>query len=365
MAKASIHFDKIQSNSEAHNERSTKLDYNFPELEKNNESFVLERVATREKAINAYCKKVSGRKLQKNAEPIREGVVNLNSHHTMDDLKRLATVLKEKKGIDCFQIHIHRDEGKSRDDLNYHAHMIFDWQDKATGKTLKLNRADLSQIQDMVAETLQMQRGELRVNSNRERLEAVEYKRQQEEIRLKEAEIKAKEAVQEVQDSKVVLSILKKDLDVLEGKKRQVFNEASSVIVKKDKLGIFKTVDEGRTVLNVSGLVQQNQALRSELFDVKRESEDKIKGLAGEINDLRRDLDKERESVSLFKQWTEYLTKLSFKGKKIGPKNLENLANMFESIAELVNPKPKPQEKKVEMNPKNKSEKKRKNEIGF
>lgn len=364
MAKASIHFSPIKSNSEAHNERSTRLDYNFPDLEKNNESLILERVATRTKTINSICKKVSGRKLQKNAEPVREAVVNLNANHSMEDLKDLAKVLKEKKGIECFQIHIHRDEGKSRDDLNYHAHMIFDWQDKTTGKTLKLNRTDLSQIQDIVANTLEMQRGELRVNSNRERLEAVEYKRQQEETRLKEAEIKAKEAVQEVRDSKVTLSDVKKDLDVLEGKKRQFFNEASSVIVKKDKLGIFKTVDESKTLLNVSGLIQQNKALRSELFDLKRESEDKIKGLAGEINDLRRELAKERKSVSNFKNWTEYLGKLIFKGEKISQENLKRLANMFESISELVNPKPKPQEKKVEMNPKNKSEKK-KNELGF
>lgn len=363
MAKASIHFSPIQSNSEAHNERSTRLDYNFPELEKNNESFILERVATREKAINSYCKKVSGRKLQKNAEPIREAVVNLNSHHTMADLKRLATVLKEKKGIDCFQIHIHRDEGKSRDELNYHAHMIFDWQDKTTGKTLKLNRTDLSQIQDIVAETLQMQRGELRVNSNRERLEAVEYKRQQEEIRLKEAEIKAKEAAQEVRDSKVVLSDIKKDLDVLEGKKRQVFNEASSVIVKKDKLGIFKTVDESKTLLNVSGLVQQNKALRSELFDVKRESQEKIKGLAGEINDLRRELKNERALVKQFRAWTEYLAKINILGKKIGPENMETLKRMFSSIADMITPKA--QEKKPEISPKNKSDKKKRNEMGF
>jgi len=363
MAKASIHFSPIQSNSEAHNERSTKLDYNFPELEKNNESFVLERVATREKAINSYCKKVSGRKLQKNAEPIREAVVNLNSHHTMADLKRLATVLKEKKGIDCFQIHIHRDEGKSRDELNYHAHMIFDWQDKATGKTLKLNRADLSQIQDLVAETLEMQRGELRVNSNRERLESIEYKRQQEELRAKEAEIRAKEAREKTKAQEKVLSDIVSDLNVLEGKKKQLFNEASSVIVKKDKLGIFKAIDESSTILNVSGLLQQNKALRNELLDHKRESGNKIKGLAGEINDLRRELKDERELVKQFRAWTEYLAKINILGKKIGPENMETLKRMFSSIADMITPKA--QEKKPEISPKNKSDKKKRNEMGF
>lgn len=185
-AKASINFKVVLPNSEAHNERTVPLDYNFPELVKNNESWKTDEIADREKTIARHCKAVSGRKLQKNAEPIREAVVNLKAEHTIQDLQQLATVLKEKKGIDCFQIFIHRDEGKSRDELNHHAHMIFDWQDKKTGKTIKLNRQDLSEIQTIVSDTLQMQRGELRVNSNRERLEPIEYKRQQEELKLQQ-----------------------------------------------------------------------------------------------------------------------------------------------------------------------------------
>lgn len=186
MAKASINIKAVSATSELHNKREVKLDYNYPELEVNNESWEANTIEEREKEIKAYCKQVSGRKLQKNATPIREGVVNLNSNHTMEDLKQLAKDLKAKHKIDCFQIHIHRDEGKSREDLNYHAHMVFDWQDKETGKTLKLGKAAISQLQDTVAESLKMERGELRVNSNRNRLEPIEYKRQQEELRLKE-----------------------------------------------------------------------------------------------------------------------------------------------------------------------------------
>jgi hypothetical protein len=241
MAKASIHFKAVESSSEAHNERSTKLDYNFPDLEKNNESLVTDRVADRLRAIRAHCKAVSGRKLQSNAEPIREAVVNLNAHHTMADLKELAKVLKEKKGIQCFQIHIHRDEGKSREELNYHAHMLFDWQDKATGKTLKLNRADLSQIQDIVASTLGMERGEMRVNSNRERLEAVEYKRKQEEHR-------AKEAQESVKSSRAVLSDVTKELNALERLKIDISKGADAVLVKKKKLGVFEAIDKKETI---------------------------------------------------------------------------------------------------------------------
>ncbi len=95
-------------------------------------------------------------------------------------------ILKKSKGIKCIQIHIHRDEGKSKDDLNYHAHMIFDWQDEKTGKMLRLNKLDMSEIQSLVAKSLNMKRGILKTNSNRERLEPIEYKRQQEELKLKE-----------------------------------------------------------------------------------------------------------------------------------------------------------------------------------
>ena len=186
MAISSINFKPIKASSERHNERLQDLDYVIPELTRNNESWKSSSISSMQKHIESECRRISGRKLQKNAEPIREAVVNLNANHSMDDLKRLGQALENRFGIQCFQIHIHRDEGKSSEDLNYHAHMLFSWQNKATGKTLKLNRADLSQIQDLVAETLQMQRGELRENSNRSRLEAVEYKVQQESIKLQQ-----------------------------------------------------------------------------------------------------------------------------------------------------------------------------------
>ena len=195
MAKASIHFKPVQANSKAHNERLVELDYNYRDLSGNNESWKQDEVETRLASIKKKCKDISGRKMQKNAQPIREAVVNLNAPHTMEDLKRLASDLEREKGIRCFQIHIHRDEGKSREELNYHAHMLFDWQDLKTGKTMKLTKIDMSQIQTLVASSLGMERGELKVNSNRERLEAVEYKCRQEELRLGQlqAEVKALE----------------------------------------------------------------------------------------------------------------------------------------------------------------------------
>ncbi len=192
MSKASIHFNAVKSNSTAHNERKAELDYVYKDLSQDNESWKVSEIDARLEAIKHYCKETSGRKLQKNATPIREAVVNLKPEHTLEDLKALARDLEASKGIECFQIHIHRDEGKSRSELNYHAHMVFDWQDKVTGKMLGLKRADMSHIQDLVAQKLGMDRGEAKENSNRQRLEAVEYKRVEEEKRVKALELEVK-----------------------------------------------------------------------------------------------------------------------------------------------------------------------------
>ncbi|MGB3585039.1 MAG: hypothetical protein WBA23_00805 [Tunicatimonas sp.] len=185
MAQSSIHFNAVKPSSEAHNERLVVLDYVFAELSLHNDSWKQDTVSNRTITIAAHCKAVSGRKLQRNAIPIREAVVNLEKRHSMADVMGLAKVLEAHHKISCFQIHIHRDEGKDRQSINYHAHLLFDWQNKETGTMLRFNRADLSHIQDTVSEQLSMERGVLRVNSNRKRLEAVAYKRQEEERRLK------------------------------------------------------------------------------------------------------------------------------------------------------------------------------------
>lgn len=213
IAKASIHFRAALGKSEAHNLREEKLDYVHEDMIKNNSHWSKSTIAEMEKEIKRYCKEKSGRKLQKNSEPIREAVVNLHSHHTIDDLKELSERLKTDFGIECFQIHIHRDEGRKNDygfvEINHHAHMLFRWQDMETGKTMRLNRLHLSQIQDLVADTLDMQRGELRVNSNRNRLESVEYKRQQERLRLEQLQQQTAELEQKKNEVRARIEELK------------------------------------------------------------------------------------------------------------------------------------------------------------
>lgn len=131
--------------------------------------------------------------MQPTSEPIREGVAVIKPETTMNDLRELGSKLKERFGIECFQIHIHRDEGHivTEDEakaakalgeevkegtilINHHAHLIFDWQDKKTGRSIKLKPEDMREMQTIIAEVLGMERGE--VNSRAARLEAKEFK---------------------------------------------------------------------------------------------------------------------------------------------------------------------------------------------
>jgi type III secretory pathway component EscV len=266
MHKSSIHFNDVQSNSESHNLRGEKLDYVHQELTENNSSWSKCSIAEMEKEIKRYCKATSGRKLQKNSKPIREAVVNLHSNHTLDDLKKLSERLKEEFGMECFQIHIHRDEGLKNEEtgvvkINHHAHMLFRWQDMETGKTLKINKLSLSQIQDSVAGQLEMERGEMRVNSNRERLEAIEYKRQQEQIRLD----KIQEEVLSLEKKKIGLrestELLEKTITQrLFGKSliltREIFNQISSNISAK-RLLVKQLLEARKSFLQQKEKLQQ------------------------------------------------------------------------------------------------------------
>lgn len=236
--KASIHYQRggVKPSSERHCERTTngELSYVRYELSKLNESFVLASNDEVKNEAQKFAKENSGRKLQKNANVIREAVLNIRPDTTMEDLKRCMKVIDEKYGLYTYQIHIHNDEGRWVDkngfkvdpekgrsisiqppgavawQQNYHAHVHTRFQvreekhrgitnlgkDKKTGKMTRGPQAigtvknpgkiGLSKMQDIVAEQLKMQRGERRVNSGRKRLEAADYKREMDRQELEQ-----------------------------------------------------------------------------------------------------------------------------------------------------------------------------------
>ena len=100
----------------------------------------------------------------------------------MNDLLKYTDKVHERWGIRAIQIHIHKDEGhyESPDDPttwkpNHHAHIIWDWMNHETGKSFKLGKKDMEDLQDLAAETLEMERGQRKSVTGREHLERNDY----------------------------------------------------------------------------------------------------------------------------------------------------------------------------------------------
>lgn len=171
--QTSIHIQPVKAGSEMHNQREKHLDYVLPSRTHLNEYWQSDTQANRLVVLKKIIKAKTGRKMQKAATPIREGVVVIKSTTTMSDLHNLADRLRQRFGIDVFQIAIHRDEGKDAEHINWHAHFVMDFIDHNTGKSIKIGREGASELQTICAETLQMTRGQ---NSNRKHLSAIQYK---------------------------------------------------------------------------------------------------------------------------------------------------------------------------------------------
>lgn len=194
MKQTSIHFSPCKTQvSEVHNKRLKKLDYVRESLSKDNEWWSsIPSLAQGEKEIRKLVKEKTGRKMQAKAVAYHEAVVVIKPTTTMDELHRLADAYKERFGITCVQIAIHRDEGRWTDGdgvstgtdpiaepsneiwkPNLHAHMVFDWYNHTTGKSVKTNKQDTRDMQTICADILGMERG---VSSDKQHMDAQRYK---------------------------------------------------------------------------------------------------------------------------------------------------------------------------------------------
>lgn len=208
IAKASDHVKPCNiEQSERHNRRDAeyiaslnpRILYVRTDLSPDNESYVapdMQGITLQQHydAIKAMVKQKTGRAMQEKkimvtgkngkqkerngSSPIRESVVNIKPDTTMNDLLKYTKKVQERWGIRAIQIHIHRDEGhyENPDDPstwkpNLHAHIIWDWMNLDTGKSYKLGKKDMEELQDMAADTLEMERGQRKSETGREHLE--------------------------------------------------------------------------------------------------------------------------------------------------------------------------------------------------
>lgn len=175
--------------SERHNKREMDLDYIRKDLSYKNESWETEAISSRFEKIRERYEKTVGQKMQEKAAPIKEAVFLIKPETTFADCKELAKAIEDRFGIRTFQIHLHRDEGHYDDENewkpNLHGHLVLDWTNEETGKSIRLTKQNMSELQTITARVLGMERGE---NSGRKHLSALQYKNRVLQDRQKKVE---------------------------------------------------------------------------------------------------------------------------------------------------------------------------------
>ena len=236
MAKTSIHVTPAKSSSEVHNHREKELDYVRKDLTNLNESFEICAIAERLAQKKTAYENTVGQKMQAKSTPIREGVIVISEETSMQQLKDYAAKCQQRFGIEAIQIHIHKDEGHWKDDVwkpNLHAHMVFDWTAE-NGKSIKLKRTDVAEMQTILAESLGMERG---LSSDRKHLKSLQYK------------------TKLIEETKKQLD---KELAQMNGKKNDLEAEISTLnetmaSVQKNYLGYIKKeplIDENKRLID-------------------------------------------------------------------------------------------------------------------
>lgn len=278
MAKTSINVRACNIGSaERHNLRSKELDYIRPELSYRNEQWSEMKIADVLEDIREKYRQHTGQSMQKKATPIREGVVVIEDGTTLRQLQDFAERIEERFGIHTFQIYTHKDEGASVWNgnaeawkPNYHAHMIFDWTDGETGRTRKLNKQDMAEMQTMLAECLGMERG---ISSDRKHLSAIQYKNMAEAEKAAQIE---KECRQMEHERNTIADELEQAGKKLEDVQEKLKDATSEIKVQKLKGAAADTgtalLKAGTTVIDAtaslfnSGKVKRKYSINSLVY---------------------------------------------------------------------------------------------------
>jgi len=129
--------------------------------------------------------KRTNKKLHKNTIRHISAIVNLDKQHSKENIEKIIEYLEDKFDTKVIQYSIHKDEGHVDEEtgepvINYHAHLeMVGLDSKGNSIRRKFDRKTLIELQDKVAEILNMQRG---INYTKEkkkrpkRLGTYEYK---------------------------------------------------------------------------------------------------------------------------------------------------------------------------------------------
>ena len=215
--------------------------------------------------------------------PLKEGVVVINNNTTMEQLLHFCEVCKERWGITSLQVFIHRDEGHYSNPQdhatwkpNLHAHIVWDWMNHETGKSCKLDEKAMSEMQTLLAECLEMERGiskELTGKKHLERTDFIIAKQKQEAEQAKaekEAALSAKEKAEAERNSIEVENKAKTEQSATLDSEIADKQKKRDEIRKKTVDGILDSVGSLVGIGKTATLEKEHKLLTQELDRLKK-----------------------------------------------------------------------------------------------
>ena len=327
MAKTSINIKPCNiGSSEAHNRRTAEYLANIrkekfyirTDLMAGNETWVSPdfseaTLTDRYNRIAAMVKEKTGRAMQtkdrervnkktgkvtivRGSTPLKEGVVVIKDDTTMEQLQRFCEVCNERWGVTALQVFIHRDEGhygtpgdNTTWKPNLHAHIVWDWMNHDTGKSCKLDEKAMSEMQTVLAECLEMERGTSKEVTGKEHLERTDFilaKQKQEAERAKaekDAAISAKEEAETerrlIEGENKAKEQYRQSLDTeIADKERQLKDERKA---KMDSIldSVSSLVGVGKS----AAIEKENAKLKAENERIKKAFPDAVKNKVAEL----------------------------------------------------------------------------------
>ena len=245
--------------------------------------------------------------------PLKEGVVVIKDDTTMEQLRHFCEVCKQRWGITALQVFIHRDEGhygipgdNATWKPNLHAHIVWDWMNHDTGKSCKLDEKAMSEMQTILAECLDMERGISKAVTGKEHLERTDFilaKQKQEAERAKaerEAALAAKEEAeterQFIEGENKAKEKYRQSLDNdIADKERQLRDERKAKVDSiLDSVSSFVGVGKSAAIEKENAkLKAENERIRKAFPDaVNKEVEKRTKVLATEKQNAETERDR-------------------------------------------------------------------------
>ena len=124
--------------------------------------------------------------------PIREMIVVIKPDTKPEEFEKVTEWFRSH-GVETLHLSLHFDEGHLDENgnlkVNYHAHMGLDFFNWETGKTNKLGKKKMKELQDVLADALGMERGEIKEITGAEHLDVPQYREVAEAVQEKRGEL--------------------------------------------------------------------------------------------------------------------------------------------------------------------------------